>query len=32
MAAPATLAFAKLIYPETEVSRMSAKTISMEKS
>lgn len=32
MAAPATLAFAKLIYPETEVSRTSSNTISIEKA
>lgn len=32
MAAPATLAFAKLIYPETEKSQTSAKNISMEKA
>lgn len=31
MAAPATLAFSKLIYPETEVSKINAKTISMER-
>lgn len=31
MAAPATLAFSKLIYPEREVSKISAKTINMER-
>lgn len=32
MAAPATLAFSKLIYPETEVSQTTSKSFSMEKS
>ncbi|XP_031625263.1 uncharacterized protein LOC116341962 [Contarinia nasturtii] len=32
MAAPATLAFSKLIYPETEISQTSSKTFKMEKS
>lgn len=32
MAAPATLAFSKLIYPETEISQTTSKSFSMEKS
>lgn len=31
MAAPATLAFAKLIYPETETSQINSKTIEVEQ-
>lgn len=32
MAAPATLAFSKLIYPEIEISQTTSKSFSMEKS
>lgn len=32
MAAPATLAFSKLIYPETEISQTSSKAFALEKS
>lgn len=32
MAAPATLCFAKLFYPETEESKTNAKNIQLEKS
>lgn len=32
MAAPATLAFSKLMYPETEISQTTSKSFSMEKS
>lgn len=31
MAAPATLAFSKLIYPETEVSQTTSKAFTLEK-
>lgn len=32
MAAPATLAYSKLVYPETEKSELDSNTIQMEKS
>lgn len=32
MAAPATLSFSKLIYPETEVSKTTSENIVIEKS
>lgn len=32
MAAPAALAFSKLIYPETEISQTTSKSFNMEKS
>lgn len=32
MAAPASLAFSKLMYPETEESKTKAENITMEKS
>lgn len=32
MAAPATLAFSKLFYPEVEISQTTSKSMSMEKS
>lgn len=32
MAAPATLAYSKLVYPELEKSELDTKTIQMEKS
>lgn len=32
MAAPATLAFSKLMYPETEISQTTSKSFSLEKS
>lgn len=32
MAAPATLAFSKLIYPETEISQTTSKAFTLEKS
>lgn len=32
MAAPATLAFSKLFYPETEVSQTTSKSFTLEKT
>lgn len=32
MAAPATLAFSKLFYPETEVSQTTSKAFTLEKT